>query len=118
MHHIEFLAIREWLGVSVDWLADHLDVSSKTVREWQSGKNLVPPGVVSELRALQDATDQHVDQLRSGLSEGETIQVYDRDVDYWDHARPGPIGWPAQWHRRVAVRLSREVNGLTITGPE
>ncbi|MFD7972405.1 helix-turn-helix domain-containing protein [Streptomyces clavifer] len=51
----EFKVVREFLGVTGDWLAGYLEVSPRTVRNWEQGTYAIPeqlsdlpePGVVT-----------------------------------------------------------------------
>src|SRR5690606_819281 len=41
----EFRVVREFLGLTPEWLAAHLGVSGRTVRHWEQGKYAIPDGV-------------------------------------------------------------------------
>ncbi len=45
----EFEALRHLLGMSVDHLALELDVTSRSIRNWSSGKSRIPNGVAEHL---------------------------------------------------------------------
>jgi hypothetical protein len=45
----EFRVVREFLGLSIEWLAEHLEVNPRTVRHWEDGGYPIPDG--SELRS-------------------------------------------------------------------
>lgn len=110
----EFKVVREWLGLTGDWLADHLGVSGRTVRHWEQGKYAIPDGVRLELEDLETRTGEFVggvvDQLMDLPDPG--IITYRDDAEY--HAAHPEVPFPASWHRAVCARIAQEVPGLSI----
>lgn len=104
----EFRAVREYLGLTLDWCADALDVVEKTVRNWEGGRHQIPDGVRCELESWEDAAAEAVGLLVAELLEapGEPVlRVPRHDVG---------SAWPARWHRHIAMRVAVEVPGLSI----
>lgn len=110
----EFKVIREWLGLTGDWLAGYLDVSPRTVRHWEQGKYAIPKGVRAELRDLQRRTREYVDLLVAHLSESpqSVAYVYRTDADY--RAADPSSSFPASWHRVATARAVEQVPGARI----
>jgi DNA-binding transcriptional regulator YiaG len=48
----ELNAAREFLGLTIERLADFLAVDPATVRKWEQGKYAVPAGVRAEVQAF------------------------------------------------------------------
>src|SRR5690348_13396099 len=109
-----FKVSREFMGLSDGWLANHLGVSSRTIRHWEQGKYLVPEGVekaVIELkRRTQKAVSDLVEQLKGDPHPMAT--TYRNDDDY--QAAQPDSEFPASWHRAVVARVAQEVTGLGI----
>lgn len=116
MQPIELKAVREWLGLSVTWLADHLKVNSRTVREWEEGRSKIPDGVRLEVEHLEDLTGQVVGMnIAALLDENDpAVATYRTDDEYWSTLGEAGPRWPASWHRRVVMRVAQDVPGLVI----
>lgn len=110
----EFKIIRELLGLTGDWLADHLGRTPRTVRHWEQGKYTIPEGVRAELQDLQRRTRDYVDQLVAHLSRSPdpVAYVYRTDEDY--HAADPSSPYPASWHRAATARAVEQVPGASI----
>lgn len=116
MTDAEFRCVREWLGVTGDWLAAHLGVEGRTVRRWEAGTSAIPDGVRAEMEHLEEATGNAVDILVGHLRDvrDPEVEVYRSDAEY----RTATGGtWPAAWWRRVAMRAALEVDGVSIRYP-
>ena len=114
MSDAEFRCLREWLGLTTRWLADHLDVAERTVHRWEAGVSPIPAGVAAELLRLSevtyDALNGLVDQLLDLPDPG--VITYRTDADF---AQDQPQSdWPASWHRALCARVADEVPGLRI----
>lgn len=118
MTGIELKMIREWLGVSGDWLAEKLNVTPRTVRHWEAGRNAIPDGVRLEVERMEVLTAQAVTAGIEALMDlpEPTVMTYYSDEQY--HERDPDAGWPASWHRRVVARIAQEVPGLVIVSPQ
>lgn len=114
MTDAEFRVVREWLGLTGDWLAQHLGVSDRTVRHWEQGKYPIPEGVREEMEKLEADTAltvaNAVDQLMDIPDPG--IVTYRTDVEY--HAAHPEVPFPASWHRALVARIAQEVPALVI----
>jgi hypothetical protein len=110
----ELRVVREFLGLTPEWLASHLKVSARTVRHWEAGKYAIPDGVRLEIEDLERRTGEFV----SGVI-GQLLDLPDpgvityRDDDEYTAAHPGRE-FPASWHRAVVARVAQEVPGLSI----
>ncbi|NUS76721.1 MAG: DUF1870 family protein [Streptomyces sp.] len=114
MTDAEFRVIRDWLGLTGDWLAAHLGVSPRTVRHWEQGKYAIPDGVRLELEDLEARTGAFVDGAVAQLLDlpEPGVITYRTDAEY--HAAHPQIPFPASWHRAAIARIAQEVPGLAI----
>ena len=114
MTNAEFRVVREFLGLTGDWLAQHLHVSSRTVRHWEHGKYVIPDGVRIEMERLERETGAFIGACVGKLLDipDPCIVVHSTDDDY-RAANPGSP-WSAAWHRAVVARIALEVPGLRI----
>lgn len=114
MTDAELRVVREYLGLSPEWLASHLGVSGRTVRHWEQGKYPIPDGVRLEIEDLERRTGEFVsgviDQLLDLPEPG--VITYRTDDEY--HTAHPEIPFPASWHRAVIARVAQEVPGLGI----
>lgn len=115
MSDAEFRCLREWLGLTMEWLADHLGVAERTVRRWEAGTSRVPQGVADELLRLSEVTYDALNGLTGKLADmaDPGVITYRSDEDYRQH-HPDQ-DWPASWHRALCARLADEVPGLRIS---
>ena len=116
----EFRVFREYLGLTGDWLAEHLGVSARTVRHWEQGKYPIPDGVRLEIEDLEDRTQRFIDALVekiSGVDAEDRVVVTYRSDDECRAAHPD-IEFPAAWHRAVVARIAYQVPGLSIVYPD
>lgn len=118
MTDAEFRTVREFLGLTGDWLAGHLKVSARTVRHWEQGKYLIPDGVRLAMEDLERRTGEFIGALVEKLVGGPDpgVLVYRSDTEY--HAAHPEIDFPASWHRAVVARIALEVPGLRIAYPD
>lgn len=115
----EFRVIREFLGLTGDWLAAHLGVSGRTVRHWEQGRYPIPDGVRLEIEDLEQRTGEFVGGcVRKLIDMPDPVVVTYRSDDEYHQANPD-VGFPASWHRAVVARIALEVPGLSIVyGPD
>lgn len=109
----EFRVVREYLGLTGDWLAADLGVSGRTVRAWEAGKYPIPDGVREHIERLEahaaDAVDEIIDRYADVRDPTEVpLITYRADAECEDTGRP------ASWWRAIAARVAQEVPGLTI----
>lgn len=114
----ELKVVREFLGLSGDWLASHLKVSGRTVRHWEEGKYGIPDGVRLEVESLEARTGEFVAGVINALMDlpDPGVLTYRSDAEY--HAATPENAWPASWHRAVVARVAQEVPGLRIAYPQ
>lgn len=114
MTDAEFKVVREFLGLTGDWLAAHLGVSGRTVRHWEQGKFPIPDGVRLAVEDLEARTGEFVGGLVAKLLDlpVDGVVTYRTDEEY--HAAHPDSDFPASWHRAVIARVAQEVPGLSI----
>lgn len=110
-----FRTIREFLGLTGDWLAAHLDVSPRTVRHWEQGKYPIPDGVRQAVEALKDYTADCIGAYVTTLIGLPDPSVYVYRTDEQMRAASLEFDMPASWHRAVIARVALEVPALQIT---
>ncbi|MEU4558505.1 DUF1870 family protein [Actinoplanes sp. NPDC023936] len=117
MTDAEFRTVREFLGLTGDWLAAHLRVSARTVRHWEQGKYPIPDGVRLATEDLERRTGEFIGAIVAQLQDmpDPGVLVYRNDAEY--HAAHPDIEFPASWHRAVVARIALEVPGLRIAYP-
>lgn len=109
----EVRAIRQGLGVTAEWLANHLDVQTRTVQRWESGDNDVKPSAAEAILSLEaEATEQvaaHVEAFTTAggpAPKALTIKDASQSADR-----------PSGWHRMIAFRVRQELPDLRIIDP-
>lgn len=110
----EFKVVREFLGLSGDWLAAYLDVSPRTLRHWEEGKYKIPDGVRLAIEELEAKTGEYVGAVINQLMDlpDPTVATYRTDAEYKAADPSSP--YPASWHRAVVARVAQEVPALSI----
>lgn len=114
MTDAEFRVVREHLGLTGDWLAEHLGVNPRAVRRWEQGVHPIPDGVRLALESLEAQTAEFIGNAVSrllGLPD-PGILTYRTDADY-KHHHP-ETKYSASWHRAVVARIAQEVPALRI----
>lgn len=112
MTDAEFRVVREFLGVSGDWLGKHLAVSDRTVRHWEAGRYPIPDGVRLAIEQLEQVATQQVSAAVELLNdEADPVLGIPRQ----DSDCPPECPFPAGWHRAIAARVAQEVPGLSIS---
>lgn len=111
MTDAEMRVVREFLGVTPEWLAEHLAVSARTVRHWEAGKFAIPDGVRLSVEQLEGVADQQVAVAVELLNDaaGPVLGLPRHDSDC-----PPECPFPAGWHRAIAARVALEVPGLSM----
>lgn len=114
----EFRVVREFLGLTGDWLAAHLHVSPRTVRHWEAGTYPIPDGVRLAIEDLETQTGEFVGGCVDKLMDlpDPVVVTYRSDMEY--RAASPEVPFPASWHRAVVARIAQEVPGLSITYPD
>lgn len=113
----EMKVVREYLGLTTLWLAEHLVVAERTIHRWEAGASRIPDGVRTRIEALETAaaetvtaTVEHYEHIRDPTE--VPLLTYRTDDDYRTHHPE--VTYPASWHRAIAARVANEVPGLTI----
>jgi transcriptional regulator with XRE-family HTH domain len=114
MTSAELKVVREFLGLTGDWLAGHLGVSPRTVRHWEQGKYPIPDGVRLEIEDLERRTGEFVSGIVGKLMDmpDPGVLTYRDDAEY--RADHPDVPFPAAWHRAVIARVAQDVPGLRI----
>lgn len=114
MTEAEFRVVREFLGLTPEWLSAHLGVSARTVRHWEAGRYTIPDGVRMELEDLEVRTAEFIGGVVPQLMDlpDPGVITYRSDEEYREAHPETPF--PASWHRAVVARLALEVPGLSI----
>lgn len=114
-----FRALRTYLGYSLTEIADYLDVSHNSARDWNKGVYSPPPGVVEELVELSEATDKAVEYLTRHYSQSDIewpMKIPRTAEDIPDMlpeiVMPGPV--TVDWWKHVGIRVCQRVPGLTL----
>lgn len=106
----EFRAIREGLGLTAVWLAEHLDINTRTVERWEAGTSTVPAFAAEALEQLQataaEHVAEHVETFRAHTSRGlpPVIAIEPESDEVW----------PERWQRAIAFRVRQQVPELRI----
>lgn len=114
MTDAQFKVVREFLGLTGDWIAEWLGVSPRTVRHWEQGKYPIPDGVRALIESLEARTSSWVTEIAAELTgvPDPTVVTYRTDVEY--HADHPDAEFPASWHRAVIARVALKVPALAI----
>jgi hypothetical protein len=108
----EFRITREYLGLTHNWLAKHLDVNVRTIPRWESGESPIPGGVVGHMGTLVEVTADEVRLEVEALDpDRPRILTYRTDADYRAHTERL---LPASWHRAVVARVRAQVPDLAV----
>ncbi|GEL19323.1 helix-turn-helix domain-containing protein [Pseudonocardia asaccharolytica] len=110
----ELRVVREHLGLTTRWLAEHLRVQERTVHRWEADVSPIPDGVRCAVEDLETRTAAVVTTAIEACLDAPDpkILTYRTDGDYQAHHPEQP--WPASWHRAVVARVAGEVPGLAI----
>jgi hypothetical protein len=110
----EFRITREHLGLTLDWIAAHFDVNTRTPPRWEKGDSPVPHGVREGMEQLERHTAGVVRQLLDDCNDTRhpTLLTYRTDADYRADHPAG--GFPASWHRALVGRVRAQVPCLDV----
>lgn len=114
MNSAHALATRIYLGLTVNQLADILDVHERSVRRWEDpSRDGPPPGVVAELGELVTQYDALVDTLVD--ADGDTIVIPRHD----GAPRPewAPSDMPQELLTAAAALAALSANKTVAWGP-
>lgn len=115
MTNVEFITVREWLGLSQEGLAKILNVRKDTLARWETGRDLIPYRVREEMEKAELDTATAVAELVAALRDASDVAVVAYRTDAEMHAaRPETSHLPARWWRHVIARACQEVPGVEI----
>lgn len=96
---------RESYGLSIHEMSELLQVTTRTLRAWEAGRDEIPPAVPGEvMEKLVDFTDRIVDQY---VERGVTDLGIWRDDEAFLAVMPLPPYLGARWWRQTAYEISR-----------
>ena len=103
----EFRAIRTGLGVTSQWIADHVGVRERAVKRWESGEHAIKPAIVEAILLLEaQAADQVAEHIAAMGGHPRPVLMIEDD---------GSVDtWPAGWQRQVAFRVRQALPDLRI----
>lgn len=105
----ELRAIRAGLGLTAEWLADHVGVRVRAVQRWESGVSPIREGIVDAVLLLeQQAAEQVAEEVEVLRSQRPGLPPVLAIED------GGPGDWPAGWQRQIAFRVRQQVPGMRI----
>ena len=114
----ELQSMREYLGLSIDWLAEQLTLNKRRMLRMEEGKERIPTVLVSLIDDIYEETNQMVDELSGhyrrkvkATQNDVVVATYRTDREY--DAAGGK--YPSRWHRMVMARVAHAVPGLVIT---
>lgn len=110
----ELRVIREYLGLTIEWLCGHLGVQGRTGRRWEAGTHPIPDGVRLEVQRIEEQTTQIVTAAIAACMDAPDPMVLTYRTDEEYRAHHPEQSWPASWHRAVTARIAQEVPGLEI----
>lgn len=118
MSGAEFRMLREGLGLTTAWTAEHVGVAERTVHRWEAGKSPIPPmvggtmvGIESWTAGLVAAAEEEFRQVKKPLRRMWTYRT-DADLLVFHLGPAGPPNLPASWHRALCSTVLRSVTGL------
>lgn len=111
----ELQATREYLGLTVRWLAEKLVVEERRLMRMEEGQEEIPMFLVSYLDDVYEETKDLVEEMvaqyrREVKSSGGgvvALKTYRVESDYSGK-------YSARWHRQVCARVAAAVPGLVL----
>lgn len=116
----ELRTVREFLGLSTNWLAQYLEVGERKIMRWEAAEVPIPDGVAAQVDDLYEEAATIVSRLVGKYralvkaNDGNDVEIltYRTDEDYW--AVIGDAKFPARWHRMLCARVAEQVPGLVV----
>ncbi|MEO6701748.1 MAG: DUF1870 family protein [Jatrophihabitantaceae bacterium] len=114
MTDAELRVVRDFLGLTGAWLANHLGVEARTVRRWEAGISPIPDAVRVEMGRLEELAAASVELAIQQLNDArDAVILTYRDDEDLRLAHPEQL-FPAAYHRAIVARVAHDVPGLTI----
>lgn len=104
MTSAEFKSLRESMGLTTKWVADHWNVAEYSVKRWE--RNRQPPEEIA--RGMLDLKRRFDALVARDSKAGPDTTLLVPRLD-----RECPDGMPAAWHRAIARRAA-EAHGARI----
>lgn len=108
----EFRLIRDRLGLTLAWLADHLGVAQRSVERWDAGKAPIGAGVADDMRQLEQDFETDVARrvAAADLAGTKVLEVPrtndDAEVMYPD------ADYPHGWYLAIAREHNAYRDGI------
>lgn len=115
----ELQSTREYLGLSLGWIADHLVMSERRLVRMESGQEPQIPQALTTLidEVYADAKETvermvavHRRKVKAAGDEPVILYTYRTDRDYEDAGGK----YPSRWHRHVCARVADAVPGVVL----
>lgn len=121
MSPAEFKTLREYLGLTITWVAERAGVGVRTVQYWESGRSKVPADVINMLTALDSNAERAVSEaLKLAMAmtadqrpERIVLLRYLTDADLHRY-RPDMTGLPTTAHAALLARVQRALWALGL----
>jgi transcriptional regulator with XRE-family HTH domain len=119
MTSAELKTLREFLGLSVTWLAAKVGVQERTVRHWESGRNPVPDDVAKLVKyhnsLVENVVRETVEHCLSQETKPEEVLLvrYHTDTELWKH-RADMLGLPVTFHAAMLQRTAYALQSHNI----
>lgn len=111
--------MREFLGLTTEWLADYAGVNERRLARMEVGREeVIPDPVLDAIEELYEDTEavveRYIQKYALLMQSREFIEfpVYRTDAEY--HAAHKTARHPARWHRAVARRVADAVPGVVL----
>ena len=108
MSNADFRAMREYLGLPAQWLAERLEVNPRTVQKGDSGEARIPEGISLQMESLESFTEgavaRFVDELHDDAEMCFEIPRTHGDLEELEEYADMPLDW---W-RMVGARVRTE----------
>lgn len=115
----ELKAMREYLGLSTAWIAEHLVIGERRLQRMESGQEQIPAVVVELIDAIQAETADLVKRMSATYrrqvkaSAGDPVLLPTFRTDQYSQA--AGLTYPSRWHRHLAARIADSCPGAIPT---
>lgn len=114
----ELRVTREFLGMSIPWIAERLVLSQRRMQRMETGQEEIPQALVTYLDSASAAADDLVGRLsaeyrrkvKAAGGANVSAPTYRTDAVY--AAAGGHYG--SMWHRMCLARVAQAVPGLVL----
>lgn len=104
MSGAELKVILTGLGLTPAWLADQLNVASRTILRWMDD-DVVPVRAAAAIKAVCEATDREIENITQSARIAGVLHT--RRTDDGGVAECNTL--PATWHRHAAFRALNDL---------